>query len=237
MFCVQQLTKSRKWACRVCSTKQSIVKVYFRAYKASDVRPIVQQLSMARGRLETEIPAAPCNAAERPLSVDKAAIGASWAGYVDEPEPGAGPHEDDSRYTTSALSAVPQPPKRVGQQQISGFKRKSATFDRSDTGTVLPSTNSPGSEGGQADKSRGNRTTYECKTHGVERAMPIPPRGLPLVTLQTSVHAQLDARVCDEGDEELYVTNIPSSSEGTGQAPKRALPAAPAKASIWDEYL
>lgn len=50
-FCVQQLTKSRKWACRLCGAKQSIVKVFAKSFKAADVRGIVQQLSMARGTL------------------------------------------------------------------------------------------------------------------------------------------------------------------------------------------
>jgi hypothetical protein len=48
-FVVQQATKTRKWACRMCGVKQSIVKVYGRNGSAAAVRGMVQRLSMTHG--------------------------------------------------------------------------------------------------------------------------------------------------------------------------------------------
>jgi len=49
-FVVQQATKTRKWACRMCGVKQSIVKVYGRNGSAAAVRGMVQRLSMTQGQ-------------------------------------------------------------------------------------------------------------------------------------------------------------------------------------------
>ena len=47
-----QLTKSNKWTCKICSTKQSICKIYEQSSTASQLRPIIQRLNAAQGDLE-----------------------------------------------------------------------------------------------------------------------------------------------------------------------------------------
>ena len=51
-FSSQQVTKSGKWQCKLCSERQSIVRIYARSLKASDVRGAVQELNMRRGAME-----------------------------------------------------------------------------------------------------------------------------------------------------------------------------------------
>jgi small-conductance mechanosensitive channel len=55
MFQVQMVRKDKKWTCKTCGSKQSIIKVFASSTKASEVRPIVQQLNMKRGTLEEEM--------------------------------------------------------------------------------------------------------------------------------------------------------------------------------------
>jgi hypothetical protein len=50
MFQVQQNKKSGKFTCVLCGAKQSIGKVFFRGSMAKEVRPVVQQLNMERGK-------------------------------------------------------------------------------------------------------------------------------------------------------------------------------------------
>jgi hypothetical protein len=54
-FQVQQETKARKWACRLCGLKQSLRQVYCSG-QPKDCRPIVQQLNLARGAVEASEP-------------------------------------------------------------------------------------------------------------------------------------------------------------------------------------
>eukprot|EP01028_Stygiella_incarcerata_P011254 TRINITY_DN626_c2_g1_i2.p1 TRINITY_DN626_c2_g1~~TRINITY_DN626_c2_g1_i2.p1 ORF type:complete len:252 (-),score=85.29 TRINITY_DN626_c2_g1_i2:843-1598(-) len=49
-FQVQQNKKSKKYVCVLCRMKQSIGKVFFRGSIAKEVRPVVQQLNMQRGK-------------------------------------------------------------------------------------------------------------------------------------------------------------------------------------------
>ena len=50
-FQVAQKTQQQKFACKLCGAKQSIVRVYATG-AAKDVRPVVQQLNMARGHAD-----------------------------------------------------------------------------------------------------------------------------------------------------------------------------------------
>lgn len=63
-FCVQQTTKNRKWACRLCGLKQSITKVFAGGDKAADVRVVVQQLATAAGSLRLAGSSAAADAAD-----------------------------------------------------------------------------------------------------------------------------------------------------------------------------
>jgi predicted RNA-binding Zn-ribbon protein involved in translation (DUF1610 family) len=49
IFQVQQQKKKNVFQCRVCGTKQSVRKVYARAYKAADIRPLVQEYNLKSG--------------------------------------------------------------------------------------------------------------------------------------------------------------------------------------------
>lgn len=49
-FQVVQITKTSKWACHLCGTKQSRTRVYAEG-AAKDMRPIVQRLNAARGEV------------------------------------------------------------------------------------------------------------------------------------------------------------------------------------------
>lgn len=52
LFQVQQVKKSsNKWTCKVCTTKQSVIKKYYEG-QAADCRKRVQQLNMKKGELE-----------------------------------------------------------------------------------------------------------------------------------------------------------------------------------------
>ena len=53
-FQVQQVKKSRKFACKLCGAKQSVRKVFTLSPHAKHVRHMVQALNLARGRLEQE---------------------------------------------------------------------------------------------------------------------------------------------------------------------------------------
>lgn len=61
MFQVQQVRKDRKWNCKTCGSKQSIIKVYASHSNAALVRPIVQNLNMKRGTLEEELKSSSSN--------------------------------------------------------------------------------------------------------------------------------------------------------------------------------
>jgi hypothetical protein len=52
MFQVAAVKKAKKWSCKVCSTSQSVLRVYGAAERANQLRPIVQELNMKRGRFE-----------------------------------------------------------------------------------------------------------------------------------------------------------------------------------------
>ena len=52
-FQVAQKTQQQKFACKLCGAKQSIVRV-FATGAAKDVRPVVQQLNMARAHADPE---------------------------------------------------------------------------------------------------------------------------------------------------------------------------------------
>ena len=47
-----QLTKNNKWTCKICSTKQSICKIYEQSSTASELRPLIQRLNAAKGEIE-----------------------------------------------------------------------------------------------------------------------------------------------------------------------------------------
>lgn len=50
LFQTIQKPKSNKWICRVCQSKQSVIKSYAISYKASDLRPIVQKYNLQKGQ-------------------------------------------------------------------------------------------------------------------------------------------------------------------------------------------
>lgn len=54
-FQVQQRKKTNKWKCVVCNEKQSLKKVYGNSFKASDLRPLVQEYNMAEGKKKEEV--------------------------------------------------------------------------------------------------------------------------------------------------------------------------------------
>eukprot|EP01090_Pellita_catalonica_P006231 TRINITY_DN16434_c0_g1_i1.p1 TRINITY_DN16434_c0_g1~~TRINITY_DN16434_c0_g1_i1.p1 ORF type:complete len:150 (-),score=20.22 TRINITY_DN16434_c0_g1_i1:284-733(-) len=49
---VQQQKKAKNWVCKICRQKQTLMKIYATSYKASDIRPIVQDYNMQRGKRE-----------------------------------------------------------------------------------------------------------------------------------------------------------------------------------------
>lgn len=53
-FQAKQRTKSKKWNCKLCGSKQSLRKVYACSSKAADIRPIVMNLNMARSHQNLE---------------------------------------------------------------------------------------------------------------------------------------------------------------------------------------
>jgi len=55
-FKVIQKPKSKKFQCRVCSKKQSVIKSYATSFKASDIRPIIQELNMKVGAQKEQTP-------------------------------------------------------------------------------------------------------------------------------------------------------------------------------------
>lgn len=51
-FSVKQETRSPKWTCKLCGTRQSQTRVFSSAAKARDLRATVQQFNMQRGEFE-----------------------------------------------------------------------------------------------------------------------------------------------------------------------------------------
>ena len=49
-FQVIQRRKDRKWTCKLCGGRQSIIKVFASSERAKDCRLVVQELNMRRGR-------------------------------------------------------------------------------------------------------------------------------------------------------------------------------------------
>jgi len=54
-FAINQITKNRKWKCKLCGSQQSIRKIYATSAQPKDLRPIVQNLNMKRGEIEQEL--------------------------------------------------------------------------------------------------------------------------------------------------------------------------------------
>ncbi|EFC42039.1 predicted protein [Naegleria gruberi] len=54
-FSINQVTKNRKWKCKLCGSQQSIRKVFANSNQPKDLRPIVQELNMKRGEIEQEV--------------------------------------------------------------------------------------------------------------------------------------------------------------------------------------
>ncbi|KAL0480536.1 hypothetical protein AKO1_006845 [Acrasis kona] len=55
-FQVAQQTKTNKWQCKICNSKQTVRKIYAISYQAKDIRPIIQDLNLKRGELEKQKP-------------------------------------------------------------------------------------------------------------------------------------------------------------------------------------
>lgn len=148
---VVQKPASKKWSCRVCGTKQSLVRV-FALGAAAEMRPIVQRLNALRGRraeLESllfealsELPDEEIRAAaqEEGLSArvpDSAALlRSTWSGFV-EPTVAALPVQDDPRFVTDRDAVVAhvraeQRANRAGSQQQNDERRKRPKDDGRD---------------------------------------------------------------------------------------------------------
>lgn len=54
-FSVNQITKNRKWKCKLCGSQQSIRKIFATSHQPKDLRPIVQQFNEKRGEIEQEL--------------------------------------------------------------------------------------------------------------------------------------------------------------------------------------
>ncbi|XP_076878623.1 MRN complex-interacting protein isoform X2 [Brachyhypopomus gauderio] len=105
-FQVQQVKKSKKWSCKMCGEKQSLIKEYGRGTGA-DCRRHVQKLNLLRGELlevenerawthwETE---KDCEAeggfGDEAQSCEKQVV-SRWSKYVDEMDRGPSVEEDD----------------------------------------------------------------------------------------------------------------------------------------------
>lgn len=104
-FCVQQTTKSRKWVCRLCGKKQSIVKVYARSPLAAPMRAVVQRLSMALAHVTSEalvpLPSGTCPSA--PIEHDPEVVGTVWESFIEKPDVDCHAMRsiDDGTFTTS----------------------------------------------------------------------------------------------------------------------------------------
>lgn len=58
-FQVAQQTKTNKWNCKICNSKQTIKKIYAISFQAKDIRPIVQDLNLKRNEIEKQRNAQP----------------------------------------------------------------------------------------------------------------------------------------------------------------------------------
>ena len=139
-FCVQATTKNRKWSCRVCGKKQSIVKVYGRGPQAAQVRAIAQRLSMAMGFIECH-PTDAIPVAAEGFDADDAPAGVAWSEFVAEsPAPPPPSHCEESDFTTvpeGARKAGSKRP-RQGPSDAAGRTRASSNLMESSSAARKP---------------------------------------------------------------------------------------------------
>lgn len=87
-FQCQQKRKDKKFSCKVCGKKQSVVRVYAISYKAKDIRGLVMKYNEMRGKGELAD-------LERELQpVDDSELGVTWEGEDAEAEVRGAPSEE-----------------------------------------------------------------------------------------------------------------------------------------------
>ena len=101
MFQVQQRTKTKKWACKTCGSKQSIIKVYASSSKAAEVRPVVQNLNLKKGQLQEER-SKKCYDQEQEREEELVSreeqeeqVREKWGRYLDDDDQEQNDHDDD----------------------------------------------------------------------------------------------------------------------------------------------
>ncbi|KAL3891657.1 hypothetical protein ACJMK2_003909 [Sinanodonta woodiana] len=139
-FQVHQVKKSKKWNCKLCGEKQSIVKVYAQG-SGAQCRHHVQQLNMIKGGLETAKDELVQSLHTVPLLSTSERYGcyneiesytdgknqhSRWAHYTEhsEDEEAHCPEDEDSSdviYTTDRMLLPRQPSKRKKKVKSSGF--------------------------------------------------------------------------------------------------------------------
>lgn len=117
-FCVQQRTANKKWACRMCGARQSIVTVYARSARAADCRAHVQKLSLtAATQVNQEREAAYDEAfgAHARRAHAGAPVGSAWGAFLEEedtsgaaPPPAAAGACDEGVFVTRMQGKYPE---------------------------------------------------------------------------------------------------------------------------------
>ncbi len=120
-FQVHQVTKSAKFACKLCGEKQSIIRAYGTG-AAPDMRHRVRALNMARGEVEAHEAGANGDMPLPPALPAPPALVAGAASEWDEYVPAAPPvmpppPPDDPRYVTEMPSRGTKRPRQQSRQQ------------------------------------------------------------------------------------------------------------------------
>jgi hypothetical protein len=124
-FQVGRQTKTNKWTCKICNSKQSVRKIYAVSNQAKDIRQIIQKLNIERPKIEENLKQSEPSEQEKP--VEKPRQQSKWEKYM---QPKKEESDDEPDETVTTVLEEPKVQRRK--------KRKSEQLDDSeDVNTVV----------------------------------------------------------------------------------------------------
>ena len=132
-FAINQITKNRKWKCKLCGSQQSIRKIYATSAQPKDLRPIVQNLNMKRGEIEQELNNQEV-VEEEPKKVTVPSQ-SKWTKYNTKQEESESEEEDDIQIVTSMETkkktsrSAPKPADDEKKKRAAPKKRSKEEFN------------------------------------------------------------------------------------------------------------
>jgi hypothetical protein len=136
-FQVGRQTKSNKWTCKLCNSKQSIRKIYAVSNQAKDIRKLIQKLNLERHKIEENLKQSePSSPETNSVVQQKPPKQSKWAKYM-PPKKEESDDEIDETVTT-----VLEEPTRTQRRK----KRKSEQLDYTEDVNVEKRKKRPKSE-------------------------------------------------------------------------------------------